>query len=268
LTDEKWPESVAGWELHRHGRAEDYRKRLANGVTVHARWEERGAVDARVEPIGIGRTLAGSRKEFRDREDFFTAAGLVVEMAAHLPSFRMGAETHAEHVLTGEVAGTVEAVPGSNEFPEAELTFTLTDGRSVTLILTEDQSHDLTSRISSLTKHVWSEQHPEEDEPEQDEPEEDQPETAAEIPDVSEVDAGPDTAHELMTVLEQRFGVTQDFMLAHVDWSAVVVVGEPAVSTLLDRADELAEAIAPRWFPGATERPGEVWVVLYRNFAS
>jgi hypothetical protein len=257
LSEEKWPESVAGWELHRHGRSENYRKRLANGITVHARWEGRGVVDARVEPIGIGRTLASSRKEFRDKEAFFTAAGLVVEMAAHLPSFRMGAGSHADHVLTGEVAGTVEAVPGSNGLPEAELTFTLTDGRSVTLILTEDQSHDLTSRISSLTKHVWSEQQEEEDEPEID----------VEIPDVSEVDAGPDTAHELMTVLEQRFGVTRDFMLAHVDWSAVVVVGEPAVSTLLDRADELAEAIAPRWFPGATERPGEIWVVLYRNFA-
>ncbi|MCX2947404.1 hypothetical protein [Lentzea sp. NEAU-D7] len=51
-------------------------------------------------------------------------------------------------------------------------------------------------------------------------------------------------------------------MLAHVDWFAAV--GEPAVSTLLERADELAGVVAPRWFPGATERPGEIWVVLYR----
>lgn len=65
-----------------------------------------------------------------------------------------------------------------------------------------------------------------------------------------------------LPALEQRFGVTRDFVLAHVDWFAAV--GEPAVSTLLDRADELAEAVAPRWFPGATERPGEIWVVLYR----
>ncbi|MFD4638926.1 hypothetical protein ACFWN2_16540 [Lentzea sp. NPDC058436] len=249
------PEEIAGWELSRHGDQEHYRKRLANGVTVHARWDGTGTVEAYVEPAGIGRTLTSSRKEFHDKEAFFTAARLVVDMSANLPSFRMGAETHADHVLTGEVAGSVDAMPGSGGVPEAELKFTLTDGRSVTLILTEDQSNDLTSSIHSLSKHVWSEQH------------EEQPQREAEVPDVSEVEAGPDTGHELMVVLEQRFGVTQDFLLAHVDWSAVVVVGEPAVSTLLDRVDELTEAIAPRWFPGAVERPGEVWVVLHRAFA-
>lgn len=248
-------EEIAGWELSRHGREENYRKRLANGITVHARWDGTGAVEAYAEPAGVGRTLTSSRKEFRDKEAFFTAARLVVDMAANLPSFRAGTETHADHVLTGEVAGSVEAMPGSGGLPEAELTFTLTDGRSVTLILTEDQSNDLTSSIHSLSKHVWSERH--EEEP--------APQIEAEVPDVSEIDAGPDTAHELMTVLEQRFGVTRDFLLAHVDFSAVVVVGEPAVSTLLERADELAGAIAPRWFPGATERPGEIWVVLYRD---
>lgn len=246
-------EQIAGWALSRHGDQEDYRKRLANGVTVHARWDGTGTVEAYVEPAGIGRTITSSRKEFRDKEAFFTAARLVVDMAANLPSFRAGAETHAVHVLTGEVAGSVAAAPGSGALPDAELTFTLTDGRAITLVLGEDQAHDLASSIHSLDKHVWSEQR-----------EERPPATEAEVPDVSEVDAGPDTAHELMTVLEQRFGVTRDFMLAHVDWSAVVVVGEPAVSTLLDRADELAEAVAPRWFPGATERPGEYWVVLYR----
>lgn len=262
-------EEIAGWELSRQDGEEHFRRRLANGVTVHASWDGTGTVEAYVEPAGIGRTIARSRKEFRDGDAFFTAARLVVDVAANLPSFRMGAQTHADHVLTGEVAGSVDAMPGSGAVPEAELRFTLTDGRSVTLILTEDQSHDLTSSIHSLSKHVWSEQH--EDQPEQHEDQhEDQrevrPESAAEVPDVSEVEAGPDTGHELMLVLERRFGVTQDFLLAHVDWSAVVVVGEPAVSTLLDRVDELTEAIAPRWFPGAVERPGEVWVVLHRAF--
>ncbi|HEX7305892.1 hypothetical protein [Lentzea sp.] len=271
MSDEDRPESVAGWELTRHGRREDYRKSLANGVTVHARWDGgTGVVEARVDPAGIGRTLTSSRKEFRDKEAFFTAARLVVDVAANLPSFRMGTETHAEHVLTGEVAGTVDAMPGSGGLPEAELRFTLTDGRAVTLILTEEQADDLTSSIHSLSKHVWSVYHDSlEDSDGEDADEEDPDEEireVAEVPDVSEVDAGPDTGHELMTVLEQRFGVTQDFLLAHVDWSAVVVVGEPAVSTLLDRADELAQAIAPRWFPGAVERPGEVWVVLHRAF--
>lgn len=265
MSDENWPESVAGWELSRDGRHENYRRRMANGITVHARWDgEAGVVEARVDPTGIGRTLTSSRKEFRDKEAFFTAARLVVDMAANLPSFRMGAETHAEHVLTGEVAGNVDAVPGSGGVPEAELTFTLTDGRSVTLILDEEQANDLTSSIYSLSKHVWSEYHDEEEDTYED-AREAVPEVA-EVPDVSEADAGPDTGHELMTVLEQRFGVTQDFLLAHVDWSALVVVGEPAVSTLLDRADDLAEAIAPGWFPAAVERPGEVWVVLHRAF--
>ncbi|USX56092.1 hypothetical protein [Lentzea sp. HUAS12] len=255
-------EEIAGWELSRQDGEEHFRKCLANGVTVHATWGGTGTVEAYTEPAGIGRTIARGREEFRDREAFFTAARLVVDMAANLPSFRMGAQTHADHVLTGEVAGSVDAMPGSGAVPEAELRFTLTDGRSVTLILTEDQSHDLTSSIYSLSKHVWSEQHEEQHE----EQREAVPERVAEVPDVSEVEAGPDTGHELMLVLEQRFGVTQDFLLAHVDWSAVVVVGEPAVSTLLDRADELTEAIAPRWFPGAVERPGEVWVVLHRAF--
>ncbi|MFD5825988.1 hypothetical protein [Lentzea sp. NPDC060358] len=269
MHDEQWPQSVAGWELVRDGRHETYRKRLANGITVDARWDgESGEVEARADPAGVGRTLASSRREFRDKEAFFTAARLVVDMAANLPSFRMGAVTHAEHVLTGEVAGTVDAMPGSGGVPEAELRFTLTDGRSVTLVLTEEQADDLTSSIYSISKHVWSEYH--EDDTAEDDVGEDEREPvpdAAEVPDVSEVDAGPDTPHELMVVLEQRFGVTRDFLMAHVDWSAVLVVGEPAVSALLDRADELADAIAPAWFPGAVERPGEVWVVLHRAFA-
>ncbi|GHH54022.1 hypothetical protein [Lentzea cavernae] len=250
-------EEIAGWELSRHGDEESYRKRLANGVTVHARWDGTGTVEAYVEPAGVGRTLTSSRKEFHDRQAFFTAARLVVDMAANLPSFRMGAQTRADHVMTAEVAGSVDAVPGSGGLPEAELTFTLTDGRSVTLVLTEDQSDDLVSSIHSLSKHVWSEQH-----------EEERPTaTRAEVPDVSRVDAGPDTPHELMTVLEEKFGVTRDFVLAFVDWSTLVVVGEPAVSDLVDRVEELTEAVAPRWFPATAERPGEIWLLLRRSFA-
>lgn len=262
MFDEDWPDSVAGWELARHGHHENYRKRLANGVTVFARWdgEERsGVVEARVEPIGIGRTITRSRKEFGGKDDFFTAARLVVDMAANLPSMRMGRESPADSWVFGEVAGNVEAVPGSNGEPEVELTFTLTEGRTVELVMTEEQTDDLISSIYSISKHVWSEYHVEEDD-------EDEDVVEPEVPDVSEVDAGPDTGHELMVVLEERFGVTQDFLMAHVDWSAVIVVGEPAVSTLLDRAEELADAVAPGWFPGAVERPGEIWVVLHRAF--
>jgi len=252
LSDEK----VAGWELSRHGHEKSYRKHLANGITVHARWDGTGTVEAYVEPAGIGRRLTRSRKEFRDEEAFFTAARLVVDMAANLPSFRMGAETHADHVLTSEVAGSVQASPGSGDVPEAELRFTLADGRSITLILDENQSEDLVSGIHSLSKHVWSEQHGE------------RPVREAVVPDVSLVDAGPDTPHELMTVLEEKFGVTRDHLLAFVDWSTLVVVGEPAVSDLVDRVEELTEAVAPRWFPATAERPGEVWLLLRRAFAS
>lgn len=264
MSDEPWPESVAGWELTRSGSVERYRKRLANGVTVSARWDgeqRRGSVRARVEPAGIGRTLTSSRKEFRDQEAMWTAARLVVDMAANLPSFRTGDESPADSALSGEVAGNVDAIAGSGGGPEAELTFTLTDGRSVTLVVSEEQADDLNSRIYSLRKHVWSEyDHDYNDEDEPDEEPED-----VDIPDVSEVEAGPDTGHELITVLHQRFGISEDFLLAHVDWSAVIVVGEPAVGVLLDRADELYEAIAPRWWPGVLERPGENWVVLSRN---
>jgi hypothetical protein len=268
LFDEDWPESVAGWELARHGHHENYRKRLANGVTVFARWdgEERsGVVEARVEPIGIGRTLTHSRKDFSGKKDFFTAARLVVDMAANLPSMRTGAESPADSLVFGEVAGNVEAVPGSNGEPEAELTFTLTDGRTVELIMTEEQTDDLISSIYSISKHVWSEYH-EEDEEDEDDEDDEEDVGEQEVPDVSEIDASPDTGHELMVVLEERFGVTQDFVMAHVDWSAVIVVGEPAVSTLLDRAEELADAVAPGWFPSAVERPGEIWVALHRAF--
>lgn len=225
MSDEPWPESVAGWELTRSGSVERYRKRLANGVTVSARWDgeqRRGSVRARVEPAGVGRTLTSSRKEFR-------------------------------------------AIAGSGGGPEAELTFTLTDGRSVTLVVSEEQADDLNSRIYSLRKHVWSEYDHDYDDEAEDEDEPDEEPVDVEIPDVSEVEAGPDTGHELITVLHQRFGISEDFLLAHVDWSAVIVVGEPAVGVLLDRADELYEAIAPRWWPGVLERPGENWVVLSRK---
>jgi len=263
LYDEDWPESVAGWELARHGHHENYRKRLANGVTVFARWdgEERsGVVEARVEPIGIGRTITHSRKDFRAKDDFFTAARLVVDMAANLPSMRMGVESPADSWVYGEVAGNVDAIPGSSGEPEIELTFTLTSGRTVELSMTEEQTDDLISRIYSISKHVWSEYHVEEDD------EDDEEVVHHEVPDVGEVHAGPDTGHELMVVLEERFGITQDFLVAHVDWSALIVVGEPAVSTLLDRAEELTEAIAPRWVPTAVERPGEIWIGLQRAF--
>ncbi|MCP2250086.1 hypothetical protein [Lentzea aerocolonigenes] len=268
MFDEDWPESVAGWELARHGHHENYRKRLSNGVTVFARWdgEERtGVVEARVDPTGIGRTLTSSRTEFRGKGDFFTAARLVVDMAANLPSMRMGRESTADSHVFGEVAGNVDAVPGSGDVPEIELTFTLTEGHTVELVMTEEQTDDLISRIYSISKHVWSEYYVEDEDDEEDE-EDEQDVVEQEVPDVSEVDAGPDTGHELMVVLEERFGVTQDFLMAHVDWSAVIVVGEPAVSTLLDRAEELAYAVAPGWFPGAVERPGEIWVVLHRAF--
>ncbi len=273
MPNEDGQESVAGWELTRDGQREWYRKSLANGISVYGRWDgEAGVVEAGVDPAGVGRTLTSSRKDFRDKDAFFTAARLVVDMAANLPSFRVGDETRAEHLLTGEVAGTVDAMPGASDFPEAELTFTLTDGRSVVLILTEEQADDLTTKIYSLSEHVWSEYHDEDFDEDGDTGEnvrEAAPEVVrqvVEVPDVSEVDAGPDTGDDLMKVLEQRFGVTRDFLLARFDWSAVVVVGEPAVSTLLDRADELAEAIAPHWFPGVVERPGEVWVELRRGF--
>ncbi|GAB3708400.1 hypothetical protein GCM10027598_12710 [Amycolatopsis oliviviridis] len=85
------------------------------------------------------------------------------------------------------------------------------------------------------------------------------------VPDVEEVLSGPDTGHDLVTVLDERFGVTEDNLLAHVDWSALIVVGEPAVSSLIDRGDELTAAVAPRWYPVVADRPGERWVVLKRT---
>ncbi|WP_329793361.1 hypothetical protein V1227_16025 [Lentzea sp. DG1S-22] len=266
MHDDRWPESVAGWELYREDRREHYRKRMSNGLTVFATWDgdrRGGTVEARVEPIGIGRTLTAGHRQFRGRNDLLAAARLVVDVAANLPSLRMGRETTADPVRAGEVAGNPEAVPGSGDVPEVELTFTLTDGRSITLVMTEEQTDAMSSAIHSVGRHVWSRYHDEEDLGDGGEPAEE-----AEVPGVSEVDAGPSTGHELMVVLEQRSGVTQDHLPACVDRSAVVVIGEPAVTTLLERSDELADAVAPGWFPGAVERPGEVWVVLHRAFAS
>lgn len=157
-------ESVAGWELTRHGSRETYRKRLANGVTVCARWddeERRGVVEARVDLAGSGRVLTADREEFRDRDACWSAARLAADVAANLP-------------------------------------------------------------------------------------------------DSGETD-------ELIAVLAKRFGVTEDYLLTYTDGSAVIVAGEPAVGTLLGRADELREAIAPRWWPGLQQRPGEKWVVLSRR---
>lgn len=256
--NDDWPEQVNGWELARHDSVETYRKRLANNVTVTATWDGKlgtGRVEAYVEPAGIGRTLSRSRKDFRDKEAFWTAAYSVVEMAANLPSLGQGQESPAELVVCGDVAGTVEAEPGSAGVPEAELTFTLTDGRSVSLRLSDEQAFDLCRRIERLDDHVWSEER-EESEP--------APETAAEVPDTSEIQPGPDTGHDVVTLLGTRFGVGEDHLMAHIDWSAVIVVGEPAVSSLIERGDELAAAIRPRWQPAVVDRPGEQWVVLRR----
>ena len=248
---------VRGWELVRDGHVEHYRKRMANNVTVLATWHgDRGTVEAHVEPPGIGRTLTRSRTEFRDRESFWTAARCVVDLAANLPSLGAGGESPADPVLFGEVAGHVEAEPGSGGAPEAELTFTLVEGRRVTLVLSDEQAFDLCSRITGLDSHVWSEQREERD----------LGETAdVEVPDVGEVESGPDTGHDVVVLLEARFGVTADHLMAHVDWSAVIVVGEPAVSSLVERGEELRAALEPRWYPVAVDRPGERWVVLRRT---
>ncbi|GAA1033848.1 MULTISPECIES: hypothetical protein [Amycolatopsis] len=258
--NDDWPEQADGWELARHDRVESYRKRLANQVTVAATWDEglgTGRVEAYVEPAGIGRTLSQSRKDFRDKEAFWTAAYSVVEMAANLPSLGQGHESPAELVLFGDVAGTVEAEPGSAGVPEAELTFTLADGRSVCLRLSDEQAFDLCRRIDRLEDHVWSEER-------EDDASEPLPETDAEVPDTSEIQSSPDTGHDVVSLLDTQFGVAEDHLLAHVDWSAVIVVGEPAVSSLIERSAELSAALGPRWYPTAVDRPGERWVVLRR----
>ncbi|MFC3450050.1 hypothetical protein [Amycolatopsis speibonae] len=262
--DDAWPETVNGWELAREGHIENYRKRLTNRVTVTAIWENgtgRGQVDARTEPLGGGRTLTSSRKDFRDKEAFWTAATCVLEMAANLPSLDWGTSPAAS-ALAGTVAGMVEAEPGTSGTPEAELTFTLTDGHTVTLFMTDEQAFDLSNSISRLDHHVWSE---EREDDEEDEEEDDDEVEEEEVPDVEEVHSGPDTGHDLVTLLEDRFGVTEDNLLAHVDWSALIVVGESAVAALIDRGDELTAAVAPRWYPVVADRPGERWVVLKRT---
>ncbi|MET1072444.1 MAG: hypothetical protein ABWY11_07350 [Umezawaea sp.] len=260
--DDDRPEVVSGWELVRHDHVANYRKRLANNVTVLATWSDEtgtGTVEAHVEPLGIGRTLTRGRKEFRDQESFWTAARCVVEMAANLPSLGQGTESPADSDLFGEVAGTVEAEPGSGGGPEAELTFTLTKGRKVTLVLSDEQAFDLCSRINGLDSHVWSEQ--------RDDAERATASTTevVQVPDVDHVESGPDTGHDLITLLESWFGVTADHLMAHVDWSALIVVGEPAVGTLVERGDELHIALRPRWYPVVLDRPGEQWVVLRRT---
>ncbi len=272
MHDEAWPETVNGWELARHGHIENYRKRLANNVTVTAIWENKpgfGTVEAHVQTLGLGRTLTKGRKRFHDKEAFWIAATCVLEMAANLPSVGTGNESPADADLFESVAGNVEAAPGTSGTPEAELTFTLTSGRTVTLLLSDAQAFDLTDRIYRLDKYVWSEEREDEEEDDYDVDEEDDdyvvPVVEDEVPDVSEVRSGPDTGHDVVTVLDERFGVTEDNLLSHVDWSALIVVGEPAVSSLIDRGDELIAAVAPRWYPIVADRPGERWVVLRRT---
>ncbi|MEV0085875.1 hypothetical protein [Saccharopolyspora sp. NPDC050642] len=272
--EDDWPQQVRGWELARHGHIENYRKRLANNVTVTAIWENAtgtGTVDARVETLGFGRTLTSSRKEFRDKEAFWTAARCVVEMASNLPSLGAGNESPADSELFEEVAGNVEAEPGTNGTPEAELTFTLVNGRTVTLILSDDQAFDMCTRIYKLDKYVWDEQRDEDEDDEDatdDETEEDDEDAideAVEVPDISDVRSSPDTGHDVVTLLEAQFGVTEDYLMAHVDWSALIVVGEPAVSSPISRGEELHAALQPRWYPVVVDRPGEQWVVLRRT---
>jgi hypothetical protein len=261
------PQMVGGWEFTQHGDIEKYRRRLANRVTVFATWENKagsGTVEARVEPLGIGRTLTRSRKDFRDKEAFWTAAHCVVEMAANLPSLDAGRESPAESALFEKVAGNVEATPGATDAPEAELTFTLVNGRTVTLILSDEQAFDLIGRIHQLDEHVWEQLRDEDDVEEDDEFIADDTEDI-EVPDVSGVRSVPDTEHDVATLLGAQFGIAQAHLMSHVDGSALVVVGEPAVSSLIQRGDELRAALRPNWQPEVVDRPGEQWLALHRN---
>jgi hypothetical protein len=255
------PEKARGWELATEGRIENYRKHLANDVTVTAIWDGgpgTGTVEARGRD---GRTLTSSRKEFLDKEEFWTAAICVLEMAANLPSPDFDVErafASEPSELSEEVAGHVDAGPGYSGVPEAELTFTLTSGRTVTLTMSDEQAFELSDRIHDLEYHAWAETRGE------DEPGIAESTTDVEVPDVSDIQSPPDTLHDLVPILEARFGVTEDNLMIRADSSALIIVGEPAVSSLIERGEELHTVIRPRWNPTIANRPGERWVVLRR----
>lgn len=90
----------------------------------------------------------------RDLGPFWTAARMVVDVAANLPSFRAGDESPADSAVCGEVAGNVDAVAGCGAEPEAELTFTMTDGRSVTLILSDELGPELADPLAEQVRVV------------------------------------------------------------------------------------------------------------------
>lgn len=256
------PEKARGWELTREGQVEIYRKHLANDVTVTATWDGGSGTGTVAAHGGDGRTLTNGRKEFRDEEEFWTAARCVLEMAANLPSpdfdFERAAQAEPSG-LTDELAGYVDAGPGYNGHPEAELTFTLTSGRTMTLTMSDKQAFELSDRIHDLEFREWAGQRDE------DEPEPARRTADVEIPDVSDIQSPPDTLHDLVPLLEARFGVTEDNLMIRADSSALIVVGEPAVGSLIERGEELHTAVRPRWNPTIANRPGERWVVLRRT---
>ncbi|WP_158845550.1 hypothetical protein [Saccharothrix deserti] len=164
---------------------------------------------------------------FRDASSFWIAANLVADtVAAPLP-------------VSGNVIGGIKVDPG--DFLEAELDFTLDDGREIGVTIVDRQASDLTSGLYSLDKHVWEEQRDEEDE---DDPYEG-PDHGAYKEVLPQV-----TAAETLAVVEtltSRFGVDRAAIHVSGGGTWIAVAGDDVVTGILRRQQEFDGAIDAKW---------------------
>jgi hypothetical protein len=199
-------------------------------VQVVAEWDPSASLGTiTVDDVRETRYATGI-DTFRDAPGFWIAANLVADTAA------------APLPVTGHIIGDIKVDPGNAEL-EADLDFTLDDGREIGLSLIDSQAFDLTSDLYKLDKYVWDEERDEVGE-EEDDPYEGPDHGAYKevLPHV--------TAEETLTLVEtltKRFGADRDAIDVSGGGSWIVVTGKDIVTGILGRQQEFDGAIGVKW---------------------
>lgn len=198
-------------------------------VKVVAAWDPIASLGTITVDDSRGARYTTGLDAFRDASAFWIAANLVADTAA------------APLPVAGHVIGGIKVDPTGGVL-EAELDFTLDDGREIFLSLIDRQAYDLMRGLSSLDEYVWEEHRAEEED--EDDPYE-----------------GPDhgayrevlprvTAAETLTLLETltgRFRIDRDAIAVSGGGSWIVVHGEDVVTAILRRQREFDDAIGAKW---------------------
>lgn len=198
-------------------------------VKVVVQWDPIASLGAiTVDGIEETRYVTGI-DAFRDAPALWVAANLVADTAA------------APLPVVGHIIGGIE-VDTTGAALEAELDFTIDDGRQIGLSLIDRQAFDLMNDLSKIDEHVWDEERDEDEDA--DDPYEG-PDHGAYREVLPRVTAAETLA--LVETLTGRFGVARDAIDVSGGGTWIVVSGDATVTAILRRRPEFDGALGPKW---------------------